>query len=320
MNNSLDVRIRESRKKLNNPYAHLGGDGEYDAVLPDQSPTAVHAARKALENPYAYLDEQGQYSEFIKHQQGLSSGMMALDTLNLLDNKRKGNRFSKKQIESIVRRLQIAIWKNRKAIWPEVEVVSPISALDPVAALQFLEYDVDVEETLGQYSTEGEIFEVAGMVNAAEKHVRLSRRFSPEIQNFTAAHELAHVVMHQATGLHRDRVLDGSAGNSARDEREVEADIFAAYFLMPEKQVKIEFAKVFQTDSFSITDETAFALIADSTDALNKKCRTTRDLAKLLAITETYAGRRFKSLSRLFRVSTEAMAIRLEELNLIGRK
>ena len=42
-----------------------------------------------------------------------------------------------------------------------------------------------------------------------------------------------------------------------------------------------------------------------------------RDLAKLLADSESYNGVRFISLANQFRVSTTTMAIRLEELELV---
>jgi len=53
--------------------------------------------------------------------------------------------------------------------------------------------------------------------------------------------------------------------------------------------------------------------------ALEKKCRTLRDLAMLLAGTQQYNGRFFDSLAKQFGVSIAAMAIRIEELNLASR-
>lgn len=318
MDNSLDAQIRRSRKRLQNPYAYLDGDGGYSVVPPSSTPD-VHEARSDLENPYAYLDGDGGYGEFISRVHSRKPRVSGAHPEDFLGKKRKGGRFSKREIEGIVRNLQLEIWAKRELIWPDQKNISPIEVLDPTVALHVLGYRVDMRESLGQYSGDGELFEVAGTVNDEQKRVEVSRRFAPEIRNFTTAHELAHVVLHRAHGLHRDRALDGGAGNAAREEREVEADIFAAYFLMPEKQIRIAFERVFHTRHFTITDETAFALISNNSDALEKKCRTLRDLAKLLASTEQYGGQHFESLCRQFRTSTEAMAIRLEELGLVTR-
>jgi len=185
--------------------------------------------------------------------------------------------------------------------------------------LQLLGYRVGLEESLGQYSRGRELFEVAGIIDESEKHVMISRRFSRHIMNFTTAHELGHAVLHQETGLHRDRAQDGGAYQSPRDETETEADMFAAYFLMPEKLVKEAFNDMFLTSNFVIDELTAHSLGHNDILALEKKCRTLRDLTTLLAGAEQYNGRFFNSLAKQFGVSTAAMAIRIEELNLAAR-
>lgn len=307
--------IRESRKKLQNPYAYLDGEGDYAAVL-QSSHGDVHAVRRSLENPYAYLDEHGGYNEFEDESVAVTS-RPTLDSVDLLGKKSKGDRFSKIEIQNIVRKLQLEIWNKRKSIWQDKIDITPVEALDPVKALQLLGFRVNVADTLGLHSAGTEVFEVAGTVDNRKQEVQLSGQFSPEVRNFTAAHELAHAVLHHANGLHRDRAQYG--GSTARDEQEIEADIFAASFLMPEKQVKAAFKRAFLTERFVITEDTAFALLADNLDAFEKRCRTSRDLAKLLANTEQYAGHHFHSLAQQFTVSIEAMAIRLEELGLIDR-
>jgi hypothetical protein len=50
---------------------------------------------------------------------------------------------------------------------------------------------------------------------------------------------------------------------------------------------------------------------------LQARCRSERDLAKVLASAQHYNGSHFKSLSERFGVSVGAMAIRIEELSLI---
>jgi len=189
--------------------------------------------------------------------------------------------------------------------------------LSPSLALESLGYTVQVEESLGQYSANGELFEVAGILNNKNNQAQISRRFSPVIRNFTTAHELGHAVLHEGAGLHRDRALDGSSNSRSRNSKEAEADIFAAYFLLPEKQVRAAFEKIFLTQLFTLDDNTAFALTSGSLESLQDRCRTLRDLTRLLASAVRYNRIHVNSLANQFNVSTEVMAIRLEELHLV---
>ena len=87
---------------------------------------------------------------------------------------------------------------------------------------------------------------------------------------------------------------------------------------MPEKEVRRAFELAFGTHPVVPNEETAFALNERDLDALLASCRTLRDLSRRLANANSYHGRHFNSLSEQFRVSTEAMAIRLEEMKLVG--
>ena len=71
------------------------------------------------------------------------------------------------------------------------------------------------------------------------------------------------------------------------------------------------------TKEFIIKEDTAFALNAEHIEALRAKCKNLRGLARILASAEFYNGKPFYSISKRFRVSAEAMAIRLEELELV---
>ena len=63
--------------------------------------------------------------------------------------------------------------------------------------------------------------------------VAVSNKFSKEVQNFTAAHELGHAILHEQAILHRDIPVDSIGKRVVRDRVEIEADTFATYFLMP---------------------------------------------------------------------------------------
>lgn len=314
----LELEIRRRRRLLQNPYAHLNADGEFDAVRgPLDLQSKIRRERYLHQNPWAYLDDHGNYSASRENDGDGEHSPPLIDVDEILNGQRKGGRFSKNEIETIVRRLQMEIWRNRKDIWSQVENVDPMNVLEPAIALKCLGYKVCLEETLGQYSERGEHFEVAGSHDSANRVVNVSRRFQPAVRNFTTAHELAHAVLHVQSGLHRDRPLDGTPGAGSRTAQESEADAFAAYFLMPAKQVRIEFRRRFLTECFSLDDATAFALGADNLSAAQERCGTFRNLARELARAELYNGVHFESLAKHFRVSVEPMAIRLEELNLI---
>ena len=279
----------------------------------------IRNSRKLLQNPYAYLDGDGEFVEIARQLGVLTEKTSLLSVHHLLGDREKGGSFSKREIKVVARELHKRMWAQRAAIWPDRKDLAPIDILDPSVALQILGYRVDVHESLGQYESGGQMFEIAGTIDNQRQHVQLSRRFSTEIRNFTTAHELGHATLHEGTGLHRDRGLDGAFGSASRKETEVEADVFAAFFLMPGKQIREKFKRRYHTNHFTVSEATAFALISGNVADLEKKYRIRRDLARLLADTEYYNGCHFRSLASRFRVSVEAMAIRLEDLNLLSR-
>ena len=230
---------------------------------------------------------------------------------------RRGGKFSKHDIEVITRRLQAELWRRRREFFPARKEIGPIDVLDPILALEAIGYPVTVADALGQHSSGSEFFEIAGMIEQApSRRVQLSHRFSRDIRNFTAAHELGHAIHHAGAGLHRDRPRDGGASRS-KDATEREADWFASYFLLPQKQVWIEFKRTFLTDRFVPDDANALALRYANNDVLRAECRTLRDLARLLASATYYNGKSVYSSTEIFGVSVEAVAIRLEELELV---
>lgn len=117
--------------------------------------------------------------------------------------------------------------------------------------------------------------------------------------------------MHEGVGLHRDKPLDGS---SKRSGKEYEADKFASLFLMPRKQVVQKFESIFKTKLFILNEETRFAMNLDTEERIT----SLRELSRILASINSYDRKNFKSMAEFFQVSVEAMAIRLEELELIG--
>lgn len=317
MGERLQHQIHESRKVLRNPYAYLDGEGRFDAL-----PVAVKSdssdRHRQLGNPYASLTPDNGFTEPRGRNQSDHVSPSGISLEGILGNKKKGGRFTKSEIQAIARKFQIEVWKRRESIFSGDDKITPRMIVDPRLGLQLLGYRFKLEETLGQYSRGREIFEVAGIIDQSEKHVSISRRFSRDIMNFTTAHELGHAVLHQESGLHRDRAQDGGENQFPRDETEAEADKFAACFLMPEKLVRDAFRDMFLVSNFVINEVAAHSLGYSDILALEKKCHTLRDLTTLLAGAEQYNGRFFNSLAKQFGVSIGAMAIRIEELSLVS--
>ncbi|PUU69037.1 methenyltetrahydrofolate cyclohydrolase [Flavobacterium sp. WLB] len=221
-------------------------------------------------------------------------------------------------IEQCVRDLQNLIWNNRSLIWKKNIPQNALEILKPEAILkQVLGYDCFFSEQYGVPTADDGIIEVAGVIDQPNKLVAISTVYPKEVQNFTAAHELAHAILHQNPILHRDNPLDRPRQKAEGNPTEYEADKFAAYFLMPKKIVEEAFFRIFDTIPFKIDENTAFKFGGKTASNLRDECRNKRELTKKLATLELYNGKFFVSLSKTFGVSATAMAIRIEELGLV---
>lgn len=222
------------------------------------------------------------------------------------------------EVEDCVRELQTLIWNNKHLLWKKNIPTNPLEILRPDYILKTaMGYDYISSSTYGVTINENESVEVAGIIDQPNKIVAVSNKFSSQVQNFTAAHELGHAILHEQAILHRDIPVDSIGKRDIRDKVEIEADAFATYFLMPTKWIKKEFENRFSNEVFQINEDTAFRYGGRSITDLIKECKTMRGLSRKLASTELYDSKNFISLAKQFKVSVEAMAIRLEELDLV---
>ena len=336
MDGDFQERIHQDRLRLQNPYAHVVDDGKFDALPPVEASPAEHAQEVSQEsihqdrlrtgNPYAHVAGDGTFAALppvstppVEDVPEPSGPDPLIDLDSIRRNARTRGQPSRSEIEGIVRDFHRELWRIREDLFPGVQEVDPLALLDPDLAFRSIGFRSELVESLGQHTWEGEPAEVAGIIDASVQTVQTSRRFAPPFRNFTAAHELGHAVLHDGRGLHRDRGLDGSQLGGSRDRTEWEADVFATYFLMPERLVRAAFECAFKVPRFVLDEDTAFALDPGDPGGLLSSCREDRDLSRLLARTTRYDGVHFDSLADQFGVSPEAMAIRLEELNLISR-
>jgi len=221
-------------------------------------------------------------------------------------------------IEQCVRDLQNLVWTNRRLIWRKNIPKNELQILRPDLILKrVLGYDYFSSSRFGISSDDGEIIEVAGIIDQPNRLVAVSNAFSIEVQKFTAAHELGHAILHQQPILHRDIPVDCVGKRRTRDKSEVQADKFATYFLMPKKSIEREFVEIFSSRVFELNENSAFKFGGRNTNDIRRECKNLRGFSRKLAALETFDNKQFTSLSNKFSVSIEAMAIRLEELRLL---
>jgi hypothetical protein len=280
--------VSQSQRLLQNPYAHIEYlESSIDQVSADDtemtSAERIAASRRLLQNQYAYLDDRGGFAASSK----LRRGSAPLEASSL------------------------------SSICRTAVTGDPIELLDPAAALRLLGYEYELADGLGKYRVGSGVIEVAGLIDLSSRLLRVSRQFPMPVQSFTAAHELGHAVLHPGMdGVHRDRPMDGA--EHSRTRIEIEADKFASYFLLPSRLVCSRFERIFGKAPFILHDDSAFAFSGSTVAEIQASARTPRELSRLLANTERYNGEPIVPLAAQFRVSVEAMAIRLEELKLVN--
>ncbi|MQA20324.1 cyclodeaminase/cyclohydrolase family protein [Rugamonas rivuli] len=225
--------------------------------------------------------------------------------------------YSDGEIEERATELRKLVWKTRDVLWPDNQVpTDSVELLSPEVALRLLGYGLEFEETLGTFPSPSGTFEVAGMLEAVKGTVSVSMQMKSDVRLFTSAHELGHIILHpQLTEAHRDRPMNGTVVSRAPMERE--ADRFASSYLMPTRLVAERFLKIFVTDQFVLSESTAFAMWGVAGAVERRKIKNRRDLCRVLATAERFNGKQVVSLANQFKVSPTAMAIRLEELELV---
>ena len=306
------------------PYAALADQVDDDEIKVEPSSNSypgipatqyeskeLHEGYKGNLNRYAAEANQEEDAFLFASANDNKNALLPLLTFNQLVTDRKG-KISYKHIERAARQLAHFIWQQKEALWKDGVPDDPAELLNPEKAFELLGYKVFKRSSLGVI--EGDI-DIAGIIDKDNRTVELSMLMSPEVMNFTAAHEVAHAIMHQQSGLHRDKPLDGSA-TGPRDHIELEADKFAAYFLMPAKLVRSRFDERFPPELLQ-RDNLQHLLNRNKDKRVDKELSTKRGLARALAGLDSMNGEAIFSLAEQFKVSREAMAIRLEELKLV---
>jgi hypothetical protein len=223
----------------------------------------------------------------------------------------------REEIEKIVRGMHREIIQGAKLKY-ECGLPPYPQLFNPDNAIEKYGYSYEIRESMPVARTGGR-FQTAGMIDTTQKIVMILSQLKYEVQRFTAAHELGHLVLHESLPgmrLHRDRALSGEH-SSPREPLEEEADFFAALWLAPAPTVKFYFEKRFGGVPLVLNEATAFH-VAGEKGVQDLMASPASSLAFPIAVAraERFNGKPFPSLANLFGMSSTAMGIRLRELGL----
>jgi formiminotetrahydrofolate cyclodeaminase/Zn-dependent peptidase ImmA (M78 family) len=274
---------------------------------------SIHIQKRELRKAFDSLSKENLRLMDTLDSESVKKGEFLNEFLEIRKSLHGKARITHEEIETLARRIQNALWEYRNLIWVDKTPTNLLGVVKSEKVIKLLKYAFHKVHTMGVNERNEQI---AGIIDNKNYSIKISTMFKPEIVNFTTAHELGHALLHDKIELHRDLPLDGSDDNTKVIE-EMQADKFAAFFLMPKKIVMQLFYQLFQVRKFKITKETAQMLNNSSVYELRKKIKNRRELSQMITKCEYYNFKSFTPLSRIFQVSTEAMAIRLEELDLV---
>ncbi|WP_341917949.1 ImmA/IrrE family metallo-endopeptidase [Hydrocarboniphaga effusa] len=312
------------------PYRYIDQDGFNDiaAVIPASWQTTISLQCSALEttasmalirggNPYAALAATGT-------EENLAFLNPPADRLHRLIP-RAGNITSRSSNHSQRRRtsdIEKITRDLHKQLWAERKVNDPFAILDPELAAKHLGYSFALVENLTPVTIGKATFETAGELDRNSRSIEISRRLKNEAKRFTGAHEIGHILLHKQVFMHRDRPINISRlASPSYDKTEREADIFAAFFLMPRKLLIKEFCERFgeMINVHNLSQDFAFNLSPSNLRIVYEAAKRSLALERMLASAEYFAGHKFMSLAKRFGVSDTAMAIQLRDLGLVSR-
>lgn len=174
-----------------------------------------------------------------------------------------------------------------------------------------------IEQDLGDQISSTGSYRIGGSIDPNMRLIQVNDQLSPEQQRFTFAHELGHAVLHPGIAAHRDIPIDHERASTSRVPIERQADQFAALLLMPRDKLIVQFQARFGPNPLRLDESSAGLLGLGSIGEARKKAADTRRFARVVAAANLFGPQPFPSLAQDFKVSVEAMAIRLEELRLV---
>ena len=242
-----------------------------------------------------------------------------LELHDLIDNLKSNQSPSDEQIETGISDFQRLVWTHRNLIWSENAPQDFKEILNPELLFRdVLGYDYVNKDGFGGLDENGNTKEIAGLIHQSNSLVVISNKFPVPVQRFTAAHELGHALFHDYPTMHRDLPADFAQSNVVKLPTERVADRAATFITMPRRFVIREFKARFGQAPFVVDENSTFFLTQGNIAQLRSEVKSSRGLAKKLALSRSYGHNYFDSLTEYFGVSTQAMIIRLEELGLVN--
>ena len=160
----------------------------------------------------------------------------------------------------------------------------------------------------------------AGYLDKGSSSIVVSLEFEPEQMRFTAAHELGHWLLHPGLEYHRERPARNTTASLPRPKEEYEADRFATEWLMPPQWIRTRLQKTFGLPlPIRVDYNLAWRLFGEEYEQL---MYAVDDLAQAKAVasrTPSFNDSHYPPIKDQFKVSTLAMALRLQELQLVVR-
>ena len=223
-------------------------------------------------------------------------------------------------VQTSARLLLARLWRWRQEFFPAaVKIDEFLRGAPELLVRHFM--DVTLEHR--EMESADPAVRIAGFLDRDARLIVISTRFKREWQRFTLAHEIGHWMLHTAHRHFRERQIPGTDFHDRRRPREeVEADLFAAELLMPQKILRSAFAARFGDPSdeevsvLELAQNLSMALrrpIDPGALSLMKPSRR----AALIASAPFFRGNHFKPLTEQFDVSATAMGIQLLETGLV---
>jgi hypothetical protein len=228
----------------------------------------------------------------------------------------------KHRIEAQARELLGEVIKHESTIFNDNLPRDRFDLLTPEAAGAVCGVTLHRAGRLDEFTdSKGRAFRTAGLLVPARRAIYVSRDFDPFQQDFTAMHEIGHLVLGHLSDNpgqpHRDRPVGKIDDSYSRAPDERAADYFAAAYRIPRRLLREHFEFRFGEPPFVFTEGVAHHFAPNDHVSLLRPPKGSAARAAALAACRSFGGQHFSSLADRFRVSVPVMAYRLEDVGLI---
>jgi hypothetical protein len=225
-----------------------------------------------------------------------------------------------KAVQTSGRLLLGRLWTRRKEFFPRgVTIDQFLRAAPELLVREILGINLEYRMIASRSASS----RIAGFMDRNARLIVIAQGFKRQWQRFTLAHEIGHWMLHTGTTYFRERPISSmDFHDRCRPTVEIEADLFAAELLMPQRTLRAVFLLAFGHEIDGRNPD--LALAQSLSDGLPRKVdphelasMPASRRAALIAQTPFFRGRFIKPLIEHFDVSAGAMAIQLLETGLV---